>query len=71
MNLLEFNHIHINRFNKSMLFPEFDKEEDFRFLYANQVEGFLKYDAHVFPMLTSLKVENGVVSVDLSMVCEF
>lgn len=45
INLVNFNHIYINCFNKSVLFPKFDEEEKLRFRYTNQVEDFLKGDA--------------------------
>lgn len=54
-----------------MLFPEFEEEEDSRFISANQVEEFLKDETHVFDMFASLKVETRVVIVDLLVVCEF
>lgn len=68
---LESNHVHINYFNKSVLFHELNEEEDLRFIFANQVEELLKYEAQVFAMFASLKVETKIVIVDLSVVCKF
>ena len=68
---MEFNHVHINCFNKSVLFHEFGKKEDSRFIFANQVDELLKDEVQVFAMFSSLKVETKDVIIDLSVVCEF
>lgn len=41
MNWLEFNRVHINCFNKTILFSELD-EDGGLFVSAKQVDGFLK-----------------------------
>lgn len=57
MNWLEFNHVRIDYFNKSMLFPEFEEGEDLKLMSVNQVEKSLKDDARVFMMFAYLKAE--------------
>lgn len=44
MNSLEFNRVHMNYYNKTMIFHEFF-EEDSRIISSNQVEEFLKDEA--------------------------
>lgn len=68
---LEFNHIHIYYFDKSMMFPEFKVGENQMFMYAKQVKESLKDDARVFMMSTSLKAESKVVVGYLPVVCYF
>lgn len=45
MNWLVFYHIHINCFDKSVTFPEFEEGEDMMFTYVKQVKESLKDDA--------------------------
>lgn len=71
MNWLEFNRVHIIRYDKSMLFLDFVEEEYSKFISASQGEEFLKYEAHVFAMFASLKVESKAEIVYLPVVCEF
>lgn len=69
MNWLEFNHVHINYFDKTVLFPEFEKGKYSRFIFANQVDMSLKQEDQVLVMF-SLKVEDKAEIVNL-VVCEF
>lgn len=39
---LEFNHVHMNYFDKTVLFSELGKSKYLKFIYANQVELSLK-----------------------------
>ncbi|XP_050896520.1 uncharacterized protein LOC127103295 [Lathyrus oleraceus] len=71
MNWLIFNHVYINCYNKSVLFPEFGVEEDFMFISASQVEKFLKGEEKVFAMFSSLKLETEEVIGNLQVVCDF
>lgn len=66
---MEFNHVHINCFNKLVFFTKFGEEEDSRFISANQVEEFLKDE--VFAIFASLKVKIKDEIVDLPVVHEF
>lgn len=71
MNLLDFNHVHINCFDKTVLFHKSKESNNSRFIFSNQVEMSLKKDDNMFVMFTSLRVESKVVIVDLLIVCEF
>lgn len=63
--------VHINYYDKSVLFHDFVEEEDLNFIFAKQVEEILKDEAQVFAMFASLKVEIQATMVDLFVVCEF
>ncbi|XP_050919687.1 uncharacterized protein LOC127137256 [Lathyrus oleraceus] len=71
MNWLTFNHIYINCYNKSVVFPEFVVEEDSMFISSSQVGKFLKGEEKVFSMLSSLKLEKEEVIGNLQVVCDF
>ncbi|XP_050918580.1 uncharacterized protein LOC127136015 [Lathyrus oleraceus] len=71
INWLEFNHIHINCFDKSFMFREFEEGENMMFISAKQVKESLEDDARVFMMFASLKAESKVVIGDLPVVCDF
>ncbi|XP_050897967.1 uncharacterized protein LOC127104864 [Lathyrus oleraceus] len=60
MNWLEFNHIHINYFDKSMSFSEFDASDD-----------LMKDEAEVFMILSSMKDESKSMIGKLPVVCDF
>lgn len=38
MNWLSFNHVHIDCFNKTIMFSKLERSKDSRFISANQVE---------------------------------
>lgn len=54
MNWLEFNHNHINYSNKTVIFPEVEENGELMFISAKKVEEFLKDEARVFAMFSSL-----------------
>lgn len=54
MNLLEFNCMYINCYSKAMLFLEFVEEKDPLFILAIKMKEFLKDEAQVFAMFSSL-----------------
>lgn len=54
MNWLEFNHVHISCFDKTMMFPEIGEIGDL--MFSKQVEEFLKDGAHVFAMFSSFEL---------------
>lgn len=58
MNWLESNHVHINCYNKSVIFPEFVEEKNSRFIFVSQVEEFLKDESQVYAMFASLKFKS-------------
>lgn len=55
MNWLKFNHVHINCFDKFVMFPEFKEGDDMIFMSAKKVEESLKDDARVGMIFASLK----------------
>lgn len=57
--------------DKLVLFPEVVEVEDMLFISTNQVKEFLKYEAQVFVMFSSLQVGSNASMVDLHVVCEF
>lgn len=57
MDWLEFKHMYINYYNKTMLFPEFVGQESMEFNSARQVEEFMKDEAQVFVMFASLQIK--------------
>lgn len=57
MNSLQFNHVHINYFDKSTSFLEFDASDDL-FVSAKQVHEFMKDEVVVFMILASVKAES-------------
>ncbi|XP_050876240.1 uncharacterized protein LOC127079933 [Lathyrus oleraceus] len=71
INWLEFNRVHINCFDKSMLFLEFEEGEDMMFMSTKKVDESLNNDARVFIMFSSLKAENNSVIGDLPIVRDF
>ncbi|XP_050920262.1 uncharacterized protein LOC127137898 [Lathyrus oleraceus] len=71
MNWLEFNHIHINCYDKIVLFPEYVEEEVSKFMSANQLEELMKDEAQVFTMFASLKLESKAIIDELPVMCQF
>lgn len=70
MNWLEFNHVHINCYNKTLSFPEFVVSDEL-FVFAKQVDEFVKDDTEVNMLLDSMKAESKVVIGELPVVCDF
>lgn len=54
---LEFNHVHINCFDKSVSFQEFDESGEL-FVSSKQVNEFVRDDVEVFMILASMKAES-------------
>ncbi|XP_050909920.1 uncharacterized protein LOC127123768 [Lathyrus oleraceus] len=71
INWLEFNHVHINCFEKIMLILEPGDSTYSIFIASNQVEMCLKWDDQMLMMFDSLRVESETVSVELHVVREF
>lgn len=70
MNLLEFNHVHINCFSKTVSFPKFDTSDEL-FVSAKLVNEFVKDNAATFMILASIKAETKAVLDGLPMVSDF
>ncbi|XP_058764171.1 uncharacterized protein LOC131637563 [Vicia villosa] len=71
MNWLEFNHVHINFYSKTVRLLEFGDGGKLMFLSAKQVEEILEDEAQMFAMFWALHVDREVVSVNLPVICEF
>ncbi|XP_050896243.1 uncharacterized protein LOC127102980 [Lathyrus oleraceus] len=71
MNWLEFNHVYIKCFAKTVMFPELRGNGELMFVSAKQVEEFVKKEAHVFAMFASLEIDIKVAMGELSVVCDF
>ncbi|XP_050896385.1 uncharacterized protein LOC127103148 [Lathyrus oleraceus] len=71
MNWLDFNHVRITCFAKTVVFLEVGGDGKLMFISAKQVEKFLKEETHVFTMFATLGIENKVVMEELPVVCDF
>jgi len=71
MNWLEYNHVHINCFSKSVYFSSAEEESEVEFLTTMQLKQLARDGIPMFPLMTSLSVENQVVIDKLQVVCEF
>lgn len=71
MNWLEFNHVNINCYNKSVRFLDPDDDEETSFIYDSQLGELLKDEAKVFAMFAFLSVKSQTVVKGLLVVCEF
>lgn len=71
MNWLKFNRVHINYFTKIVMFPKMGEDGELMFIFAKQVEEFLKEEVHVFTMLTALGIDNKDAMEELPVVCDF
>lgn len=70
MSWLEFNHVHINYFDKTVSFPEFDASDEL-FVSSKQVDEFVKDNATVFMILASISAERKAMIGELPVVCDF
>ncbi|XP_050896964.1 uncharacterized protein LOC127103774 [Lathyrus oleraceus] len=70
MNWLEFNHVHINYFDKTKSFPKFDASNEL-FVSSKKVNEFVSDDAIMFMILASMKAESKVVISEFPVVSDF
>ncbi|RHN40786.1 putative nucleotidyltransferase, Ribonuclease H [Medicago truncatula] len=71
MNWLEYNHVHINCFSKSVYFSSVEEERGVEFLSTKQLKQ-LEHDGIVmFSLMASLSIENQAVIDKLQVVCDF
>lgn len=70
MNWLEFNHVHINYYNKYVSYLEIKKDEGM-FVSAKQVNKVVNDGARVFMMLASTSEKIRAITNELPVVCEF
>ncbi|XP_058778997.1 uncharacterized protein LOC131652998 [Vicia villosa] len=71
MYWFEFNHFHINCFDKTVMFPKPKDMADLRFMSACKVEMSLEEKDQMLMMFASLRVDCEAVSVEMTVVCEF
>lgn len=71
MNWLEFNHVHINYFDKTVMFIEIGENGELMFISAKQVYDFLKDEAQVFAVFYSLRIDIKTAIVELLVVFDF
>lgn len=67
---MEFNHVHINNFAKTVSFPYSDSSVEL-FVSAKQVNEFVKDDVVLFVILASMKVETKALLDELHVVSDF
>ena len=71
MDWLSSNHVLLNCFEKSIVFPESGVSEGDMFLSANQVEASLREDARIYMILAGISVEIKTLVSDIPLVREF
>jgi len=71
MNWLEYNHVHINCFSKSVYFSSGEEESEAEFLTTKQQKQLAREGIPMFSFMASLSVENQAVIDKLQVVCEF
>jgi hypothetical protein len=71
MNWLEYNHVHINCFSKSMYFSSAEEESGAEFLTTKQLKQLERDGILMFSLMASLSVENQEVIDKLQVVCDF
>ncbi|XP_058776781.1 uncharacterized protein LOC131651130 [Vicia villosa] len=70
MNWLEYNHVYINSFDKTVIFPEIGVEEDL-FLSAKQVNEYVQGGVVLFMLLATLAICEKRMIGDLLIVRDF
>ncbi|XP_058784962.1 uncharacterized protein LOC131659855 [Vicia villosa] len=70
MNWLEYNHVHINCYDKSVRVSTAERE-DVKLLSARQLRQLMKEDVQVFALVASLSIENQAIIYELQVVREF
>ncbi|RHN45425.1 putative nucleotidyltransferase, Ribonuclease H [Medicago truncatula] len=71
MNWLEYNHVHINCFSKSVYFSSAEEESGAEFLATKQLKQMERDGILMFSLMASLSMENQVVIDKLQVVCDF
>jgi len=71
MNWLEYNHLHINCFSKTVHFSSVEEESGVEFLTTKQLKQLARDGIPMFSLMASLSVENQAVIDKLQVVCEF
>ena len=71
MNWLEYNHVHINCFSKSVYFSSVEEESEAEFLTTKQLKQLARDGILIFSLMASLSIENQAVIDKLQVVCKF
>jgi len=71
MNWLEYNHVHINCFSKSVYFSSTEEESGAEFLSTKQLKQLERDGMLMFSLMASLSIENQVMINKLQVVCDF
>jgi len=71
MNWLEYNHVHINCFSKSVYFSSAEEESGAELLSTKQLKQLERDGIMMFSLMASLSIENQVAIDKLQVVCEF
>ena len=71
MNWLEYNHIHINCFSKTVHSSSAEEESEVEFLSTKQLKQLERDEILMFSLMASLSIENQAVFDKLQVVCEF
>jgi hypothetical protein len=71
MNWLEYNHVHINCFSKSVYFSSAKEESGAEFLSTKQLKQLERDGILMFSLMASLSMENQAVIDKLQVVCDF
>jgi hypothetical protein len=58
MNWLEFNHVHINCFRKTVRFSSAEEEGETEFLTTKQLKQLTRNGIQMFSLMASLSIEN-------------
>ncbi|XP_058741884.1 uncharacterized protein LOC131614292 [Vicia villosa] len=66
MNWLEYNHVHINCYDKSVRFST-PEEEGVKLLSARQLRLLMKEEVQVFALVASMSIENQAIIDELKM----
>ncbi|XP_058784943.1 uncharacterized protein LOC131659832 [Vicia villosa] len=70
INWLEYNHVYINYFDKTIIFPENGVKEDL-FSFAKQVDEFVQDIAKLFMLMSTLDVCEKRTIGEFPIVCDF
>jgi len=71
MNWLEYNHVHINCFSKSVYFSSVEEESGAEFLPTKQLKQLERDGIMMFSLMASLSIENEAAIDKLQVVCDF
>jgi len=71
MNWLEYNHVHINCFSKSVYFSSAEEESGAKFLSTKKLKQLERDGIVMFSLISSLFIENQAAIDKLQVMCDF